>query len=113
MWKDIAFIVFSAVTVNHLGLVGAIERITGKKLWVVDCPKCLSCWLVAAHLLLTGTPLLKTCFLALLSAYAAIWLELLEGVTDRLYDVIYGKVFSAAHTADDDQAGASGRLPVM
>lgn len=42
MVLDIVSIVFVAVTMNHLGLVGKIEEIMGFRIPVLNCPKCAS-----------------------------------------------------------------------
>ena len=59
-WRAIAAIVFISTAVNHLGLIPTIERIIRRKLWVIDCPKCLTCWSVMAYQLVTNcNPLLS------------------------------------------------------
>ena len=107
-WTDIACIVFACVTANHLGLISAIERVVRRKLWIVDCPKCLTCWSVMAYGLsgdgFSAHPSYLTQLLAIsfLSAYVAIWLELFEGFIDKLYDYVYNKIYPTADTAADD-----------
>ena len=44
--------------------------------------------------------------ISILSSYIAIWLELLEGIIDKLYSYIYGKIYPTADSSDDDAAGA-------
>ena len=111
-WTDIASIVFACTTVNHLGLVSAIGSAIKHRLWILDCPKCLSFWSVLVYGLsgdgMAANPscLARLLAISILSAYIAIWLELLESIIDRLYDYIYGKIYSTADSSDDDAAGA-------
>ena len=67
----VLMIVFACVAINHLGLVATIEGIVKRRLPVLNCPKCLSCWMVLAYLLLVGTAIIPAIALALLSAWAA------------------------------------------
>ena len=91
-WRAIAAIVFIATAVNHLGLIAAIERIIRRKLWILDCPKCLTCWSVMGYLLLTGSHPLTSLAIALLCSYLALWLNLSMFVIDTIYNRIYGKI---------------------
>lgn len=88
-WRDVAAIVFTCTAVNHLGLIAAIERILKRKIPVVDCPKCLTCWSVTAYLLLTGHGPIRSLATALLCSYAALWTELFMYAIDTLYNSIY------------------------
>ena len=111
-WTDIACIVFACTTVNHLGLVSAIESAIKRRLWIVDCPKCLTFWCVLAYGLsgdgFSANPscLARLLAISFLAAYSAVWLELIEGMIDKLYDYVYNKIYPTADTADDDQTGA-------
>ena len=95
-----AFIIFSCVAVNHLGLVAAIEKVIRHNLPVLNCPKCLTFWSVLTcrvaveinSSLLTLNSLLQTIAVAFLCSYVAIWLELLMYIIDTLYNRIYGKI---------------------
>ena len=112
MWRDIACIVFACVTVNHLGLISAIKAVTKRnRLWVLDCPKCLTFWATLAYGIATvpcASPqgiiaaLPRLLAISLLSDYIAIWLELAEGFIDHLYNYIYGKIYPTADTTDTD-----------
>ena len=97
MWLDIACIVFIAVTMNHLGLIGEIERITGKRLIVLNCPKCASFWLILAYGLVGMESFygefVQILAISFLCAYFAIWIELLEGFIDILYMWLYEKIY--------------------
>ena len=111
-WMDVAAVVFFSTTVNHLGLISAIESAIKHRLWILDCPKCLSFWSVLVYGLsgdgMAANPscLARLLAISILSAYIAIWLELLESIIDRLYDYIYGKIYPTADSSDDDAAGA-------
>jgi len=107
-WSEVAMIVFSCVTANHLGLIAAIEGIVKHKLPVINCGKCFSFWAVMTYGFLTCTDLFRepTKMISMtaasfLSSYAATWLQLLFAFIDKQYGRIYGKIYSAADTADD------------
>lgn len=110
-WMDIACIVFVCVTVNHLGLIRAVIGVFFKKrktLPIVSCPKCLTFWCVFVHLMTRpySPPFWEGLGVGFISAYIAIWLELLEGIIDHLYNYIYGKIYPTANTtyADAERA---------
>ena len=119
-WTDIAAIVFFCTTVNHLGLISAMESAIKRRLWIVDCPRCLTFWGVLAyglaHLMTSMSGdglsaalpsfLLRLLAISILCSYLAVWLELLEGTIDKLYDYVYRKIYPAADTANADEAGA-------
>lgn len=91
-WRAIAAIVFICTAVNHLGLISTIECIIKRKLWIIDCPKCLTCWSVMTYQLLTNCNPLLSLAIALLCAYLALWLNLIMYAIDTLYNRIYGKI---------------------
>ena len=92
-WLNVLMITFAVVAVNHLGLVAAIERTIKHRLPIVNCPKCMTFWTVLAYGLwdvgISDVPL--TTAVALLAAWAAIWLELAMGFIDQLYLTLYNK----------------------
>lgn len=94
-WIDIASIVFICVTMNHLGLVAAVERVVKFDIPILNCPKCASFWFTAAYLVGTGvseiTHVLAVSFLA---GYVALWGELLEAYLDTFYLRFYEKIMS-------------------
>lgn len=98
-WIDIACIVFICVTANHLELVSTIERIIKAKLWIVDCPKCLTFWVTlfyGCHSIATHTTeagIITVFAISFLASYAAIWLELIEGFIDTLYEKLYDTIY--------------------
>ena len=103
-WIDIACIVFVCVTVNHLGLVEAVEKIVGKRLMIVNCPKCLTFWVTMAYScdkIATHTDIVAVLAVSFLASYSALWLELLEGYVDTLYMKLYDKIYN---TSDDTSA---------
>ena len=96
---DIASIVFVCVTMNHLGLISAIESAIHRKLWIVDCPKCASFWCVLAYHIVEHNGMVTSLAISFLASYTAIWLELLEGFVDKLYMKCYEKIYP--DTAND------------
>ena len=114
-WLNIPVMTFSAVAVNHLGLVAAIERTLKHRLPIINCPKCLTFWTVAGYGTLSGLrdpeDILTVCAAALLAAWAAAWCELAMGYTDRLYLRCYEQIYPTADSADADQTGAGGPVP--
>jgi hypothetical protein len=100
MMAHVLMIVFACVAINHLGLVATIEGIVKRRLPVVNCPKCLSCWMVLAYQLLVGTAIIPAIALALLSAWAATWLHLLMGFIDQIYIKLYEQIYSTTDTTD-------------
>lgn len=117
-WMDVAGIVFACVTANHLGLVDAAAAVAKcRRLPVVSCPKCLTFWSTLAYMAVTAhgvIPALATSFLA---SYAALWVELLEGFTDKLYTIAYDKIYPApddhAPAAMPDEGDPAGAVPEL
>lgn len=107
-WIDIAAVVFASVTVNHLGLIAAIEGVVHHKLPILNCPKCLAFWSTFAYgvsgdgLMLAALPsvLPRLLAISILCAYLAVWLELAEGFIDTLYLKLYEQIYSTADTPD-------------
>ena len=103
---DVLMITFSAVAANHLGLVSAIGRTVKHRLPIIDCPKCLTFWAVIGYGTLSGLDrfgdIVGICAVALLAAWAAIWLELLMGFIDRLYIKAYEQIYPTEDSADAD-----------
>ena len=95
MWIDIASILFVCVTVNHLGLIGAIEETIRHRLPVVNCPKCLTFWMIMVYSFWkTEEHTEEILAISFMASYAAMWLELAEGYIDTLYLKLYEKIFS-------------------
>ena len=101
-WSDIAMILFTCVTANHLGLVSAVESALRHRLQVINCPKCLTWWCCMGYCLCTTRNAIVSFAISFLAAYLAIWLELAMGFIDTLYNKAYEKIYS--ETADDTAA---------
>jgi hypothetical protein len=78
-WIDIASIMFVCVTMNHLGLIKAIEEETDRELPILNCPKCSTMWSTLLYCVLTSKQIIIPLAVSFLSSYVAIWLELFEG----------------------------------
>jgi hypothetical protein len=100
-WIDIACIVFVCVTVNHLGLVRAIEDVMDREFVIINCPKCLTFWVTMLYCYVNNATYGTMVVLAMsfLASYVAIWVELFEGFIDTIYNKIYEKIYP--DTADD------------
>ena len=103
-WLNDLMITFSVVAVNHLGLVAAIERTVKHRLPIINCPKCMAFWTVLAHGLWNVgiSDFSLAIAVALLAAWAAIWLELAMGFIDQLYLKAYEQIYPTADSADAD-----------
>jgi len=119
-WLDVLMIVFSATAANHLGLVAAAESVVRHRLPVLNCPKCAAFWSVIVYgvavensLLFTPSPTdgrlpvafhssLQILAAAFLSAWSAIWLDLLMGIIDQLYTKLYDTFYPTTDTPDAD-----------
>lgn len=117
MWIDIASIVFVCVTMNHLGLVKAIEKVADRELRIVNCPKCLTYWSVLAYTLITSRSAISSFAISFLASYTAIWLELFEGFIDKLYLKCYGKIVTDndndTPTTDADKGNSASTVPEL
>lgn len=91
-WKDIACIVFICTTVNHLGLIKAIERVVRHSLPILNCAKCLTFWCVLTFQLVSCCNPLTSLAISFLCSYIALWLELFMYAINTLYNRIYGKI---------------------
>jgi hypothetical protein len=102
-WSDIAGIVFVCVTMNHLGLISAVEGVIKRKLRIVNCPKCATFWSVLVYMAIVTQDAITTLAVSFLASYAALWVELLEGFIDTIYLKLYGKIT----TTDNDNTTAA------
>ena len=103
MWIDIASIVFVCVTMNHLGLITAIEKHIGYEFPILDCVKCSSFWLTLLYVGMMSGQLITTLAISFIASYTAIWLELFEGYIDTLYLRLYEKIYTTSYdTASAD-----------
>lgn len=113
MILDIASIVFVCVTMNHLGLVGKIEEIVGRRIPILDCPKCSTFWATMGYMLCcekaaTAHGAIMMLAISFAASYAAIWLELLEGFIDTLYNKVYEKIYADTDNDEDSADGGEG-----
>jgi hypothetical protein len=109
-WTDIVMLVLSATLANHLGLVEAVEGVLRHKIPILNCSKCLSFWVVLLCSILSGLPLIASVAVSFLCAYCAVWLELLYGYIDTLYNKLYENIYTKETDVD---AGAEGQLPYV
>lgn len=105
-WIDIACIVITCVTANHLGLVKAIEEAAQRELRIVNCPKCFSFWSVLAYSIITSRNAITSLAISFLASYSALWLELFEGFIDTLYTKVYETIYP--NTADNEASADTG-----
>ncbi len=119
-WLDALMIVFSATAANHLGLVAAAESVVRHRLPVLNCPKCAAFWLVLAYgfgceIYFTAThhfeQILELFAVAFLSAWSAIWLDLLMGIIDQLYIKVYDTFYPTTDTTDTDALDTTDSVP--
>ena len=92
MWIDIASIVFVCVTMNHLGLIKAIEEKAGFEFTILCCPKCCTFWCVLLYSVFAYKQILIPLAIYFLASYSATWLELFEAFIDTLYLRLYDKI---------------------
>ena len=104
-WSDIAGIVFTCVTMNHLGLIKAVEEATEYEFPILNCPKCSTMWLTLVYMLFASHEVITSLAISFLCSYSAIWLELFEGFIDSLYTKLYEKIYQS--TADHKTAAGS------
>jgi len=132
-WLDVLMIVFSATAANHLGLVAAAESVVRHRLPILNCPKCAAFWLTLIyglgceinfttthHFVNTNDMvayhfehILELLAVAFLSAWSAVWLDLLMGIIDQLYIKLYDTIYPTADTTDTDAPGADNTLSGM
>ena len=106
IWIDIAAIMFVCVTMNHLGLVKAIEDTYDRELPIINCVKCSSFWAVLIYTAFVTHDAIASLAVSFLAAYVAIWLELFEAFIDTLYMKLYGKIYA---TSDDTTAAGTDK----
>lgn len=104
-WIDIALLVLSCTLANHLGLVEAIEGVIKHKIPILNCSKCAGFWSVLAYNLITGEAVIASVAVSFTCAYAAVWLEMLCGFIDTLYNRLYENLYTKE---TDNEAGPEG-----
>lgn len=128
-WLDVLMIVFSATAANHLGLMAAAESVIRHRLPVLNCPKCAAFWIVIVYGVAEANSSLFTPFptdgrlpvafhfslqilaVAFLSAWSAVWLDLLMGIIDQLYIKVYDTIYPTTDTTDTDALDTADTLP--
>lgn len=105
--KDVAMLVFTAVMINHLELIEAVEKIIKHNIPIVNCCKCLSFWLVLAYMLFNGYSVINSVATSFLCAWVATWFELLLGVIDTFYIRIYENICTKTTAAEDTEEKVS------
>ena len=103
-WIDVAMILFSCVAANHLGLVHAVENVTDKELPVINCPRCFSFWCVLLYMTLTCHSIIVSVATSFLCAALAPWVKLLMGFSDKKYNELYDKVFTATEDENNKES---------
>lgn len=103
-------IVVSASLANHLGLVEAIEDVVKCRIPILNCSKCCSFWCVLCYMMLVGQSVITSVAVSFLCAYAAIWLELVYGYIDTLYNRWYEKIYTENAEADADTESTVSKL---
>lgn len=79
-------VMMTAVMAQHLGLSDAVAKVVSK---VLKCPRCLSFWTVLFVLVMLGSDLIIAMGLSVLMAYLSIWIGLLLGKLNDLYDKLW------------------------
>lgn len=91
---DIVMLVLSATLANHLGLIEAVEGVIHHRLPILNCSKCASWWSVLIYSICIGQPPIASVAVSFVSAYAAVWLVLLYGYIDTLYNRWYENIYT-------------------
>lgn len=105
MILKVLLIVFICTSMNHLGLIEAIEKVAGAKLPILNCCKCSSFWATFFYLAICHSSIGPICVMAIsfLSCFFAIWLELSMGILDTLYNVAYERIFNETTVSKADR----------
>lgn len=99
---NIALLMLSVTLANHLGLVEAIEGVVRHKIPVLNCSKCASFWVVLCYTLVTGCGPIASVAMSFVCAFLAVWLELLLGGLDVIYEIIYESLYTKKAGGTDD-----------
>jgi len=115
---DIASIVFICTAANHIGPIPDIEAFIKRKLPVIGCIKCLTFWsvliygvAVANSSLFTLHSSLTVLTISFLSAWSAIWLDLMMGMIDYLYMKVYDSFYPTTDETNADALDAADSVP--
>ena len=99
-WSDIMLLMLSCTLANHLGLVEAIEGVIGHRIPILNCSKCASFWSVLLYSLFARRAMIASVAVSFICAYTAVWVELLCGYIDTLYNRCYEDIYTKK-TGDD------------
>lgn len=101
---------------NHMGLVAAVEQTIKHRIPILNCARCSAFWFSLIYGA-TGirydvvTDYLLVVAVSFLTAYAAVWTELLLGGIDLLYNRIYDTFYPAAAGSSGDPAAPTTDTP--
>ena len=101
-WSDIMLLMLSCTLANHLGLVEAIEGVIGHRIPILNCSKCASFWSVLLYSLSAGRAVIASVAVSFICAYTAVWVELLCGYIDTLYNRCYEDIYTKKAGDDAD-----------
>ena len=104
MWGDVAMILFSCVAANHLGLIQAIEEKLGFRIPIVNCSRCFSYWCVLVYTAIETRYLILSVAISFLCSMLAPWVELLMGITDKIFNYAYDTIYTATESDFEDGA---------
>lgn len=86
MFRVALIVMMTAVMAQHLGLSDAVAKVLSK---ILSCPRCLSFWSVLFVLVILGCNLIIAMGLSVLMAYLSIWIGLLLGKLNDLYEKLW------------------------
>lgn len=102
---EATIVMFCCTMANHLGLVDAIEGVTGRHIPIVNCSKCFTFWTTLAYLML-NIPITHAFAAAFALSWCAVWLELVLGAMDKVYERIYCKLYGCGDEKSSDPEDA-------
>ena len=104
MWNDVAMILFSCVSANHLGLIHAIENVIRRNIPVINCSRCCSFWFVLTYMIYVTQDIILSFATSFICAIIAPWTELLMGLLDVIFNKTYDKIYSTTKVKDCSKA---------
>lgn len=113
VYVGVIAIMITAVIVNHMGLIEAIEKVINKKLPVLNCAMCLTFWSTLVWLSISRFKpygwFVIVPAIASVAAYLVPWLELLFGLLSILYEKVYKKIFPEETNNDEQKKSACSK----
>lgn len=98
MW-GVVFVVISCCLFIHLGMGETISRLLHVQFVLLHCVKCLTFWCVLGYSLLCLTlPIEGSICMAFLSAYIALWIDLVLAKLAEKYEEFYKSVGTEAES---------------